>query len=175
MKRCPSCNRTYTDDTMMNCAHDGTPLMAAAYSPQGGPPIPPPQGFAPPAPPPGYPPQPQQGYQGYQPQNYPPPPGYPPPQYAPPPPGWQPGMPGIGTSEFVPCPACRRPDPEFMKFTWWGGVIGPKLFKHVKCRGCGTTYNGKTGQSNTTNIIIYSVVVGAVFFVIAFLIFNASR
>ncbi len=47
MKRCPSCHRTYVDDTMTNCAHDGAPLMAAAYSPQGPPMIPPPQPYAP--------------------------------------------------------------------------------------------------------------------------------
>ena len=171
MKRCPSCNRTYTDDSMANCAHDGAPLMATAYSPQAPPP-PAPQGYVAP-PPPGYPPQPQpQAYQGYPPQNYPPPPGYPPPQYAPPLPGWQPG---VGTGEFAPCPTCRRPDPEQLKFTWWGGVLGPKLFKHVKCRGCGTAYNGKTGQSNTTNIVIYSVVVGVIAFVVFFLIFNSMR
>jgi hypothetical protein len=29
----------------------------------------------------------------------------------------------------------------------------------VKCQGCGLTYNGKSGQSNTTNIVIYAVVV----------------
>ncbi|HEY0377919.1 MAG TPA: hypothetical protein VGC87_13435 [Pyrinomonadaceae bacterium] len=172
MKRCPSCNRTYTDDTMTNCAHDGSALMAAAYSPgpQGAPP-PAPRGYVAP-PPPGYPPPPPQGYQGYQPQNYPPPPGYPPPQYPPPQPGWQPGP---GVSEFVPCPACRRPDPQQMTFTWWGGVLGPKLFKHVKCRGCATTYNGRTGQSNTTNIVIYSVVMGVIAFALFFFVINSIR
>ncbi len=171
MKRCPTCNRTYPDDNMTNCAHDGTPLMAAAYSPQAGPP-PAPQGYVAP-PPPGYPPQPPpQVYQGYQSQNYPPPPGYPPPNYPPPQPGWQPGM---TAGQFAPCPTCRRPDAEQMKFTWWGRVLGPKLFTHVKCKGCGTAYNGKTGQSNTTNIVIYSVVLGAIAFVVFFLVFTNMR
>jgi uncharacterized protein (DUF983 family) len=48
--------------------------------------------------------------------------------------------------------------------TWWGGALGPYLLTHVKCPECGMTYNGKTGQSNTTAIIIYSVVVGAIAF-----------
>jgi hypothetical protein len=158
MKRCPSCNRTYTDDRMMNCAHDGAPLMSAAYSPQGGPPTP--QGYPPP--PPGYP-QPGAPWQ-----NYPPPPGYPPQQYYPQQPGW----PQAGMSEYVACPRCMRPDPEQVKFTWWGGVIGPKMFKHVKCRQCGLAYNGKTGQSNTTNIVIYSIVVFVIFLGIGILIFS---
>ncbi len=39
-------------------------------------------------------------------------------------------------------------------------MLGPKILKHVKCPGCGKAYNGKTGQDNTTGIVIYSVVVG---------------
>lgn len=162
MKRCPTCNRTYPDETMSNCPHDGTPLMLAAYSPQG----------AQPGPPQGYPPQPPQGYPppGYPPQNYPPV-GYPPQNY-PPQPAWA-GAPGA--SGFVACPRCASPDPEQVKFTWWGGLLGPKLLKHVKCRGCAMTYNGKTGQANTTNIVIYSVILGVIAFVLFFLIFSSMR
>ncbi|HEY0404774.1 MAG TPA: hypothetical protein VGC89_03550, partial [Pyrinomonadaceae bacterium] len=28
MKRCPTCQRTYADDTQKFCANDGTPLVA---------------------------------------------------------------------------------------------------------------------------------------------------
>src|SRR5688572_22943497 len=31
MKRCPVCNRTYTDDAQLFCLEDGTQLMPAAY------------------------------------------------------------------------------------------------------------------------------------------------
>lgn len=169
MKRCPYCQRTYTDDRMTNCGHDGAPLMSAAYSqPYGQEATPPaqtpPQAYPPP--PPGYP---QQG----QPWQNPPPTGYPPqhyPQNYPPQAGWQ-----AGTGEHVPCPRCARPGPEQVKFTWWGGLLGPRLLKHVKCNGCGLTYNGKSGQSNTTNIVIYSVVLGVIAFVVFFLIFNSIR
>ena len=51
-----------------------------------------------------------------------------------------------------------------MKFTWWGGVIGPRILTHVKCRGCGHAYNGKTGRENTTGIVIYSAVVAILVF-----------
>lgn len=153
MKRCPTCHRTYTDDRMTNCVHDGAPLMSAAYAPPyGRPEAPAPmsqhtQRYAPP---------------GAPWQNYPPPPGSPPqnyPEQAP----WQAGR----LSRYVPCPRCTRPDPEEVTFTWWGGTIGPSLFKHVKCQGCGLTYNGKSGQSNTTNMVIYAVVVGVIVFAIA--------
>jgi hypothetical protein len=56
-----------------------------------------------------------------------------------------------------------------MKFTWWGGVLGPKILSHVKCPGCGFGYNGKSGRENTVGIAIYCVVVAAVvmaFFVV---------
>lgn len=46
-----------------------------------------------------------------------------------------------------------------MSFTWWGGILGPKLLTHVKCPECGHKYNGKTGRDNTTGIVIYSVIV----------------
>ena len=33
MKRCPNCNRTYTDDSLSFCLADGTPLLSADASP----------------------------------------------------------------------------------------------------------------------------------------------
>jgi len=72
-------------------------------------------------------------------------------------------------ADYVPCPKCSSNKIQSVGFTWWGGIIGPKILSHVKCQDCGTTFNGKTGKSNTTGIIIYSVVV----FVIAFAIFFA--
>lgn len=61
---------------------------------------------------------------------------------------------------YAPCPQCGGTNAEKVRFTWWGGVLGPKILKHVKCPGCGKAYNGKTGQDNTTGIVIYSVIVG---------------
>lgn len=61
------------------------------------------------------------------------------------------------------CPFCHQPATAFpVGFTWWGGVLGPKLLHHAKCSACGRAYNAKTGKSNTTGIVIYSVVVGAI-------------
>lgn len=170
MKRCPSCNRTYADDTMTNCAHDGAPLAPAAYSPHGEPAIPPPQAYAPQPPPPqGYPPPPPPYQQGYPQQNYPPqypPPGYPPQAYPPP----------TQIGEYVSCPRCMTPGPDRVKFTWWGGALGPKMFDHVRCRTCALEYNGKTGLSNsskiTTYIIVSSVIAFAITLLMIFFVFG---
>lgn len=72
-----------------------------------------------------------------------------------------PGAPGEGrpnAGRYAPCPSCKVSDAEPMSFTWWGGVIGPKLLTHVKCQGCGTAYNGATGHLNTVGIVVYSLV-----------------
>lgn len=61
-------------------------------------------------------------------------------------------------NQFAPCPNCQNNIAKPVKFTLWGGVLGPKLFTHVKCQSCGSKYNGKTGKSNTAYIIIYLAV-----------------
>lgn len=66
---------------------------------------------------------------------------------------------------FAACPRCGQKAAQRVGFTLWGGVLGPKLFTHVKCQACGNKYNGKTGQSNALVIAVYtvgSIVVGAV-------------
>lgn len=77
-------------------------------------------------------------------------------------------------NQFAPCPKCSNSNAEQLKFTWWGGLLGPKLLKHVKCNSCGAKYNGKTGKDNTTNIIIYSVVVGVIVFGLMFFMFAVA-
>jgi hypothetical protein len=67
----------------------------------------------------------------------------------------------VAQSEYAPCPRCSATNATYQAFTWWGGALGPKLFTHVKCGGCSTTYNGKTGRSNNTAIAVYMVVTSA--------------
>lgn len=74
-------------------------------------------------------------------------------------------------SDYVPCPHCSSNQVERVGFTMWGGMLGPKLLSHVKCQNCSNTYNGKTGKSNTTAIILYCVVTGVVSFGAVFLLF----
>ena len=70
-------------------------------------------------------------------------------------------------NQFAPCPKCGQANAKKVGYTWWGGALGPRMLNHVKCNNCGAEYNGKTGQSNTTGIIVYSVAI----ILICFLLF----
>jgi hypothetical protein len=50
--------------------------------------------------------------------------------------------------QWVPCPNCGATGARRVKYTFWGSFYGPRLFSHVRCQQCRTTYNGKTGGSN---------------------------
>lgn len=63
-----------------------------------------------------------------------------------------------GAGQFAPCPNCGGTLAAKVGFSWWGGVLGPKLLHHVKCVACRTKYNGKTGHYNTLGIVIYCAV-----------------
>jgi transposase-like protein len=67
-------------------------------------------------------------------------------------------------TQYAPCPNCGSTDATKVKYTWWGGALGPSMFTHVKCNSCNTQYNGKTGKSNSTNIILYFVISMAIVF-----------
>lgn len=75
---------------------------------------------------------------------------------------------------YQPCPNCTSEKAEPVGFTWWGGIVGPKMFNHVKCTQCGTTYNSKTGKSNQTAIAIY-VTVSTIFGLVVITTFYPSR
>lgn len=72
---------------------------------------------------------------------------------------------------YKPCYSCQKIDYTKVRSSWWGGLLGPQLLNHVKCNNCGTTYNGKTGQSNKKAILLYS---GAILGVAAILIYGLS-
>ncbi|MFT3745913.1 MAG: hypothetical protein QM785_16700 [Pyrinomonadaceae bacterium] len=74
-------------------------------------------------------------------------------------------------TNYAACPKCGSNDSELAKFTWWGGVLGPKVLTHVKCPDCKHKYNGKTGKDNTAGIVIYTAVVGIAAFVLLFAAF----
>ena len=56
------------------------------------------------------------------------------------------------------CPQCQSPNVSKPGFTWWGGLLGPKLLNHHVCGSCGFGFNGTTGKSNATAIGIYLAV-----------------
>jgi hypothetical protein len=64
------------------------------------------------------------------------------------------------------CPKCGSQSVIPVKYTWWGGILGPKMFHHTKCNDCGFRYNSKTRKSNTTAIVIYSIVLFVIFFAV---------
>jgi ribosomal protein L37E len=68
--------------------------------------------------------------------------------------------------EHATCPRCGGTSAKAIRFTWWGGVLGPKLLHHVKCEACGTAFNGKTGNSNGAGIAIYFAVIALLAFLI---------
>jgi hypothetical protein len=65
------------------------------------------------------------------------------------------------------CPRCQGVNVHKPTFTWWGGILGPKLFNHAVCNGCGFGFNAKTGKSNTNNIILYYGVIIGIFVVLS--------
>jgi len=56
------------------------------------------------------------------------------------------------------CPKCGSESVSPVRYTWWGGLLGPKILNHTKCQACNYTYNSKTRKSNTAGIVIYFVV-----------------
>jgi hypothetical protein len=70
------------------------------------------------------------------------------------------------------CPQCNSLNVKAVTYTWWGGIIGPRLLKHTKCGDCKFTYNRKTRVSNTTPIIIYSVVLFAIAIIVSYWLFK---
>ena len=74
-------------------------------------------------------------------------------------------------NQYAPCPKCRQSLARKVSFTWWGGLLGPRLLSHVKCGSCGAGYNGKTGKDNTTNIVIYTIVAIFIAFFLMLVVF----
>lgn len=56
------------------------------------------------------------------------------------------------------CPKCGGTEATPVSFTWWGGLVGPRLLNHVRCTSCSYAYNGKTGRPNTAGIAVYTLV-----------------
>jgi hypothetical protein len=71
--------------------------------------------------------------------------------------------------QVAPCFNCKNTTATKVRFTWWGGALGPKLFNVVQCTKCRTRFNGKTGGSLTNVIIVYQ----AIAFVVAIALFFA--
>jgi hypothetical protein len=64
----------------------------------------------------------------------------------------------VGDYGYAICYNCGADAASKVTYTLWGGFIGPAMISHVRCGRCGTTYNGKSGKSNNTAILIYILV-----------------
>jgi len=73
-------------------------------------------------------------------------------------------------ADSVNCPQCGSARVEKVKYTMWGGMIGPRLLNHVKCQDCKATFNGKTGKSNTRAIAAYLMGTFVIVFLLYYLI-----
>ncbi len=77
-----------------------------------------------------------------------------------------------------PCPKCGDiRNRTQVRFTFWGGAIGPALVNHTLCNSCRTTFNGKTGKSNK-NIIRYGFLLPTIIgllVVVALAIYHVSH
>ena len=69
-------------------------------------------------------------------------------------------------SRYKPCPKCGNSEAVKIKYTLWGGHLGPKLSHRVRCNVCGKDYNGKTGRSISVTISIYVSVLIAIMIII---------
>ena len=76
--------------------------------------------------------------------------------------------PPAGAIEVAPCFKCGNSYARKIEFTWWGGLLGPKMLNHVKCLQCGQTFNARTGRSNLLAIVLYQVITLAIIAILFF-------
>lgn len=55
------------------------------------------------------------------------------------------------------CPYCRGEAVHPVRFTAWGGIIGPLVFSLVKCGKCGSHFNGRNGRCVKKAIRLYTL------------------
>ncbi|MFI5385826.1 MAG: hypothetical protein ACHQ50_06865 [Fimbriimonadales bacterium] len=58
-----------------------------------------------------------------------------------------------------------------IKFSWWGGVVGPGIMNLMKCESCGCQFNGKTGRPALKAIVAYNVVIYLLMLVVVLWLF----
>jgi hypothetical protein len=81
----------------------------------------------------------------------------------------RPTMQGSGPA----CPQCSSTRTSEVKYTWWGGILGPKMMNLQKCEDCRFHFNRKTNKGVANAIIVYNLVVVAVSLVILFFVWQA--
>lgn len=70
------------------------------------------------------------------------------------------------------CPFCESEHVKRVNYTFWGGVIGPRIFNLHRCEDCNAQYNAKTGQRLAPmKIALYLAGVVVITVLIAFFFF----
>lgn len=57
--------------------------------------------------------------------------------------------------EYKSCPRCNSSDISKVEYSWWGGLLGPYLVHEVRCKKCGTSYDGSSGRNIKKPIALY--------------------
>ena len=60
------------------------------------------------------------------------------------------------------CPHCGKASVSRGWFARWGGLLGPALFNAVRCGGCRTLFNGRTGVAISGAMLVYQLIALAV-------------
>jgi transcription elongation factor Elf1 len=68
------------------------------------------------------------------------------------------------------CPRCGCPYIDEVRYTWWGGVLGPSMMSLMNCRNCKLKFNAKTMRDASTAITVYAVIACVVPLIIALII-----
>lgn len=69
--------------------------------------------------------------------------------------------PPLNIKDAEPCPQCGQAAGKRIRYSWWGGALGPAMISLTKCQACGYQFNAKTGKSVKNAIIGYQLVVFA--------------
>lgn len=56
------------------------------------------------------------------------------------------------------CPSCSSTQTKEVKYTWWGGVLAPKLMHLQKCEACKFQFNRKTNKGTVNAVVAYNLV-----------------
>jgi hypothetical protein len=61
-----------------------------------------------------------------------------------------------------PCPKCGSKIASKVRYNWWGGALGPRLFHVVKCGQCRAQFNGETGKGLGKVILVYNLIAATI-------------
>jgi|GEM_PF-892754 len=56
------------------------------------------------------------------------------------------------------CPYCQHDRSRKVRFTPWGGVLGPAIMRVVACAQCGQQFSGRNGSKIEGHRRVYSII-----------------